>query len=148
LEQRREYRLWPDGRARDGAAPFLDYAAPEEWERGIVAHVVGQGWPADARQLVEQWAAGQHLPEWFAAVSARRRDLVERTRGQVRDWLDREIAYWRVRPRSWPTLRHMTAVFGKSAARPSSASPACTGSVSGGWPNSTPRRTRRRDRRW
>ncbi|MEH0843078.1 helicase-related protein [Micromonospora sp. CPCC 205711] len=87
--------LWPDGRSRDGAAPFLDYAAPEAAEQGVVAHVCGDGWPADAREVAERWATGQHLPDWYASVSARRRELVERTRGQVRDRLDREIAHWR-----------------------------------------------------
>ncbi len=87
--------LWSDGRSRDGTAPFLDYAAPEQWEQGIVAHVVGQGWPADARQVAHEWAAGQHLPEWFASVRARRVELVERTRVQVRERLDREVTYWR-----------------------------------------------------
>lgn len=85
--------LWPDGRHRSGSAPFLDYAIPDQQEWEVAARLARQGWPAMARTVAEGWATGQDLPDWYALVSERRRELVYRTRSLVEERLNREITH-------------------------------------------------------
>jgi hypothetical protein len=86
--------LWGDGRARPGIAPFLDYAAPTEYEFVLVTDLLDVPWLAKARQTAELWAANEDLPPWYTAVSARRRAEVNRTRDLVGERLELEIQYW------------------------------------------------------
>jgi len=85
--------MWQDGRTRSGSAPFLDYAAPHDHERQVVADLARHGWPAMARTVAEGWAAGHYLPEWYAQVSERRSESVARARKMVEERLTREVAH-------------------------------------------------------
>jgi superfamily II DNA or RNA helicase len=95
VAKRFEYvELWHGGRTRSGAAPYLDYAAPQDWERSLVAGVMAEPWLTGARRTAESWAVSEDLPRWYADVHTHRRSQIDRTRELVVDRLEREIQYW------------------------------------------------------
>jgi hypothetical protein len=78
-----------------GPAPFLDYRALEEKERGFVAGVLGEPWLKDD---LESRAVGHAVttlvPEHLDAVRRRRNEIVDKTKAAVHERLTREIIHW------------------------------------------------------
>jgi superfamily II DNA or RNA helicase len=88
-----------DGSAESaGAAPYLDYRPPVPGEVPNIEALLNEPWLArGAEDVAVSWAVEHGMSEQFGEVQARVREIVQRTRAQVRQRLTQEINYWDAR---------------------------------------------------
>lgn len=86
-----------NGNARNaGYAPYLDYRAPSEEERQLIAGFLpSQRWlTGDVESKAMNYAIGNIIPQHFLAVKERRVKAADKTMKAVKERLTAAIQYW------------------------------------------------------
>ena len=89
-----------NGNARNaGYAPYLDYRAPSEEERQLIAGFLpSQRWlTGDVESKAMNYAIGNIIPQHFLAVKERRVKAADKTMKAVKERLTAAIQYWEYR---------------------------------------------------
>jgi hypothetical protein len=78
-----------------GYAPYLDYEPIKDEDRQLVASALEDEWlTGDLEDRVLGYAVEHMVPRHLAEVRKRKEELVDKTFGQVKDRLTKEINYW------------------------------------------------------
>jgi superfamily II DNA or RNA helicase len=85
-----------DGTARHaGAAPYLDYALPDDGDQPLVEKELAAPWlMQDLSSLALGWASAHLVKEHYDEVLAQRTAIVDKTLRAVHERLTREINHW------------------------------------------------------